>query len=282
MSLLLALTTASLASITVEEAGLRIIFPNTTTQRMDFAMADFGEAKYGGTLQGDLYYPTSDLENLPAGQDAIKCFPEDCHGNGSEYGSGSGNGNRNGSGSESGRGSGIVRGSVNGSGSGSENGSVAWASRGRFPGLPSRLLGGAVLGTPARGVGPGPVRFGDGRGRGLVRWAFPWAVSLAVAVGVRVGGACAWACPSRGPRRARPRGPPCILAPIFFLTLFLLPPPPPGGAPYKPLCPCPIARHAPCPMQASMPLPYSTPQTKGSFSIMLVDRGPAGLYAPAL
>ena len=77
-SLIPALLIPVMSTLVVEEAGLRVVFPPGYRQRYDLAMADFGEAKYGGSMMGTLFYPSSDNAMLPPGQIPIKCFPEDC------------------------------------------------------------------------------------------------------------------------------------------------------------------------------------------------------------
>ncbi len=62
----------------MEEAGIRVVFPTGNRQRLDFALADFGEAKYGGSMIGVLHYPSSDKDSIPTGQQPLKCYPEDC------------------------------------------------------------------------------------------------------------------------------------------------------------------------------------------------------------
>mmetsp|Transcript_29301 Transcript_29301/g.64826 ORF Transcript_29301/g.64826 Transcript_29301/m.64826 type:complete len:785 (+) Transcript_29301:192-2546(+) len=73
--LLGALFTVTQAGFTVEQAAIRIISPpNYKTQRLKWALADFGEPKYGGTLVGKLIYPTEDPSFYPIGQrPPVKC-----------------------------------------------------------------------------------------------------------------------------------------------------------------------------------------------------------------
>ncbi|KAG1674039.1 hypothetical protein FOA52_000345 [Chlamydomonas sp. UWO 241] len=68
---LLVLRAAALvrADFNVEEAGIRVLFPPSyRDRRIDWALADFGEPKYGGLLQGRLVYPTEDASYWPKDQ----------------------------------------------------------------------------------------------------------------------------------------------------------------------------------------------------------------------
>lgn len=72
--LLIASVQSTLAALTVESAGVRIVAPPGYRSRIDWALADFGEPKYGGLMLGRAVYLTEDAEYYaPATTRRPKC-----------------------------------------------------------------------------------------------------------------------------------------------------------------------------------------------------------------
>lgn len=66
---------ACLASFRVEKGAVRVLFPPAAKTKIDMALANFGEPKYGAALSGQLAYPSTDPEykNGPLNCGKISC-----------------------------------------------------------------------------------------------------------------------------------------------------------------------------------------------------------------